>query len=513
MSGRSSLLSSCAWRRRKRSAVAILPAVALLGLIGLLGRDDPAAGQSASSGSLLTMVDTLTSDGVYQFNALDQQAAIANDTAYASLLPVCGTTTPAGSVTSAPPTSASSSCSGPTLNLFDHLRELEDNANELLHDSGETQYSLHLSPVGMASALQWTAPEEFAAQGSITTRFANSQAGLLSDRFAALRFATQQIQLADGGTWQPTGDSSALGGSAGADSNEASFGRWSVYANGGFGTGSKSPTVFEDAFYFDDTQASAGMDVRLSDLLVVGVMAGHVEQRVDFNSAESIVDGGVRGNGQSGLLYAQLDWSSAYLDLAAGVQHMTLDTQRRISYPSNNALIPSIDQTSYSDTGATSWIGTLGTGYTFTYRGFSANPYLNAQFVNVHINAFTEYDGSGFDINTPSQSIQSLEADPGLKLEYVLLNRFGVLIPYAYGEYRHQFRDGSRDIASSYAAGTGGVDFNLPTDAAPRHYYTVGGGASVVLKHGVQGFVQYVQVLDYQNYSDHVISGGIRLEF
>jgi outer membrane lipase/esterase len=509
MSGRSSLLSRRASRRRNRSAVVILPAAALLGLVGLLGRDDPAAAQSASSGSLLTMVDTLTSDGVYQFNALDQQAAIANDTAYESLLPLCGTTTP---VTSAPSTSPS--CSGATLNLFDRLRELEDNANELLHDSGETQYSLHLSPVGMADALQWTAPEEFAAQGSITTRFANSQAGLLSDRFAALRFASQQIQLADdGGTWQPTGDSAALGGSAGADSEAASFGRWSVYANGGFGSGSKSPTVFEDAFYFDDTQASAGIDVRLSDRLVVGVMAGHVEQRIDFNSSESIVDGGVRGNGQSGLLYAQLDWGSAYLDLAAGVQHMTLDSRRRITYPSDNALIPSVDDTSYSDTGATTWIGTLGTGYTLTYRGFSANPYLNVQFVNVHINAFTEYDGSGFDIATPSQSIESLEADPGLKLECVLLNRFGVLIPYAYGEYRHEFRDGSRDIASSYAAGTGGVDFNLPTDAAPRHYYLAGGGASVVLKHGVQGFVQYVQVLDYQNYSDHVISGGIRLEF
>lgn len=513
MSGRSSLLSRCAWRRRKRSAVVILPAAALLGLIGLLGRDDPARAQSDSGGSLLTMVDTLTSEGVYQFNALEQQAAIANDTAYANLLPACGATTPIESVTSAP-TPASPSCSGATLNLFNHLRELEDNANELLRDSGETQYSLHLSPVGMADALQWTAPASFAAQGSITTRFANSQAGLLSDRFAALRFASQQMQLADdGGTWQPTGASAALGGSAGADSSEASFGRWSVYANGGFGSGSKSPTVFEDAFFFDDTQASAGIDYRVSDVLVVGVMAGHVEQRVDFNSAESVVAGGVRGNGQSGLFYAQLDWGAAYLDLAAGVQHMTLDTQRRITYPSNNPLIPSTDETSYSDTGATSWIGTLGTGYTFTYRGFSANPYLNVQFVNVHINAFTEYDGSGFDIDTPSQSIQSLEADPGLKLEYVLLNRFGVLIPYGYAEYRHEFRDGSRDIASSYAAGTGGVDFNLPTDAAPRHYYTAGGGASVVLKHGVQGFVQYVQVLDYQNYSDHVISGGIRLEF
>jgi uncharacterized protein with beta-barrel porin domain len=477
----------------------------LLGLVGLLGGSDPAGAQSASSGSLLTMVNTLSSDGVYQFNALDRQAAIANDTAFANLQPLCATPT------SAAPT-PSASCTGATLNLYDRLRELEDNANELLRDDGETAYSLHLNPNGMANALQWTAPEEFAAQGAITNRFANSQAGLLSDRFAALRLATQPIRLADGTIWQPTGDFGALGGSAGADSDEASFGRWSVYANGGYGSGSKDPTVFEDAFFFDDTQASAGVDYRVSGLLVVGVMGGHVEQRVNFNSSESIVDGGVRGNGQSGLLYAQLEWRNAYLNLAAGVQHMTLVTTRKITYPSNNPLIPSVNDTSYSDTGATSYIGTLGAGYTFQYRAFSANPYVNVQSVSTRIDSFTEYDGSGFDIDAPSQTIRSLEADPGLKLEYVLLNRLGVLIPYAYGEYRRQFQDPSRDIGSSYSAGTGGVDFNMPTDAAPRHYYVVGGGASAVFKHGVQAFVQYTKVLDYQNYSDHVISGGIRVE-
>ncbi len=495
--------SSRARRRSGAPTVLILPA-ALLALIGWV-RSDPVGAQSASSGSLLTMVNTLSSEGVYQFNALDRQAAIANDTAFAQLQPLCATIAP----TASPP---SPSCSGPTLNLFDRLRELEDNANELLHSAGETQYSLRLDPSGMANALQWTAPEEFAAQGSLATRFANSQASLLADRFAALRLASQGIPLADASLWQ-SGDSGALGGAAGSDGESASFGRWSAYVNAGYGSGSKDPTVFEDAFYFDDTQISAGGDVRLSDVLVMGVMAGHIEKRVDFNSSESIVDGSIRGNGQSVLAYAQLSWRAAYLDLAAGMQHMTLDSIRKITYPSNNPLIPSVDETSYSDTGATSWIGTLGAGYTLQYRGFSANPYLNVQFVNTRISGFTEYDGSGFNIDTPSRTLQSLEADPGLKLEYVLLNRLGVLIPYAYGEYRRQFRDGSRDIASSYAAGTGGADFNLPTDAAPRHYYVIGGGASAVLKHGVQGFVQYLQVLDYQNYSDHVISGGIRLEF
>jgi hypothetical protein len=41
----------------------------------------------------------------------------------------------------------------------------------------------------------------------------------------------------------------------------------------------------------------------------------------------------------------------------------------------------------------------------------------------------------------------------------------------------------------------------------------VGGGGSVVLKHGLQGFMQYMRVLNYTDYTDHVVSGGIRWEF
>jgi len=38
---------------------------------------------------------------------------------------------------------------------------------------------------------------------------------------------------------------------------------------------------------------------------------------------------------------------------------------------------------------------------------------------------------------------------------------------------------------------------NVPTAAGPSHYYVVGAGGSVVLKHGLQGFMQYMRILNY----------------
>jgi uncharacterized protein YhjY with autotransporter beta-barrel domain len=461
-----------------------------------------------SAPSLVDMITTLRQQGVYQFDALEYDAAAANDAAYANLLPICGSQATA---------SAAATCTGTTRLLFNQLRALEDNADQFL-GRGETTYSLRLAPQGMGAALRWTAPEEYAAQGSIATRFANSQAAVLNSRFAALRFATQ-LRVARGDYSDPGDDIdladsglAPLGGSAGAD-DAVSFGRLSVFANGSFGTGVKNPTTFEDAFSFDDTEASVGADYRLSRHWVIGVMAGHTEKRVDFNSEQSVVDGSMRGNGQGALIYVQYDADSFYANGSFGVQHLTLTSVRKITYPSNNPDIPSVNDTSYSDTGARTLTGTLGAGYVFHYRGFSAEPYLNGQYADVRINAFTEHSGEGFDFDVGEQNIHSAEIAGGIKLQYAFLPPFGVILPYVYGEYRHQFSDATRTIDSTYSASlSGSPQMSLPTDPAPSHYFVVGGGGSIVLPHGLQGFMQYMRVLDYTNYTDHVVSGGIRWE-
>lgn len=466
-----------------------------------------------ASPSLSEMVSTLTARGVYQFNGLEFAAAAANDAAYSNLLKICAPASP----TSAAPVSAS--CTGPTATIFQRLRELEDNADQLL-GRGETQYSLRLDPQSLGFALRWTAPEEYAAQGSMATRFANSQASVLNNRFAALRIATMS-RLANNysdddssGTLTAADDFGAFGGAAGGDSGGFSLGRLSVFINGGFGSGEKKPTTFEDAFSFDGTEASAGADYRLTRNLVVGLLFGHSERRVDFNSELSIVDGKMRGNGQSGTLYAQYETDRFYANAALGLQHLSIHTTRRITYPSNNPDIPSVDSTSVSDTGANTLTADLAGGYVFHYRGFSAEPYISAEYVHVRINGFTEHSGDGFDFAVAEQGIHSSTGSLGLKLQYAVLPRFGVIVPYVYAEYRKIFSDPSRIVQSTYAAGAStSPDMNIPTDSVPSHYYVVGAGGSVVLKHGLQGFMQYMRVLDYTNYTDHVVSGGIRWEF
>lgn len=462
------------------------------------------APQLAQTPSLVQLVTNSPFEGY--FNALDVAAAEANDAAYANLLPICGAAA-----------KSTATCTGATQLLYNQLRALEDNANSLL-GRGEQTYSLRLDPTKLANALQWTAPEEYAAQGSMTNQFANSQATVLANRFSALHFASIATRLArnsddpSSATWAYVYQ--ALGSGASADSSTASFGRFSAFFDDGFGAGSKNPTTFEDAFHFDSTEVSAGLDYRISDRLVAGLLLGHTERRVDFNSAESIVDGQIRGNGQSTTLYVQYEGDGPYVNGSIGSQHMTLRSVRRITYPSNNPLVPSVDETALSDAGANTLTASGAAGYVLHYRAASLEPYLNSTFVRTSIGSFVETNTNGFDVNVSDQRIDSTELAAGLKLQYAILPPFGVIVPYAYGEYRHEFSASRRTLVSTYAADSvGNASFNLPTDVQPTHYYVVGGGFSTVLPHGLQAFVQYMALLDYTNYSDHLITGGIRWEF
>ncbi len=479
----------------------------LLTLLGLL-RAAPASAQAAPppTGNLTALVDS----GLYAYNGLEIAAAKANDAAYGLLLAAnCGATPPPAT------------CNAGQQLLFQRLRELEDTANGLL-GRGETTYSLRLGAQAVGFALRWTADEEYSAQGSLTNKFANSQLTTLAGRFSALRFATQ-IRIARGDDPDSDADGPKLsyysdrvpqGGGASADSNPFPSSNWGIFGNGSYSAGTKAPTTFEDAFNYNDSEYSAGTDVRLNRHLVIGLLAGHTTKNVNFNSSESIVDGGIRGEGYSALTYAQFEGDSAYVNLSLGFQHLSLDARRSITYPSLNPLIPSVDETATSSTTATSFISSVGGGYTFHYKGFSAEPYLNGQYVHTSISAFTEHGSNGFDTNVGEQSIPTLTTALGLKFQQAFLPPFGVIVPYIYGEFRHEFMENSRVVNTAYAgADSSAADFNLPTDAPTRNYFAGGAGITVVLKHGVQGFVQYVKVFQLTNYSEYVASGGIRYEF
>jgi hypothetical protein len=210
------------------------------------------------------------------------------------------------------------------------------------------------------------------------------------------------------------------------------------------------------------------------------------------------------------------------------MQGLTHDTTRRITYPSANPAIAPVDSTARSSADSSAILATLNAGYSFRLGAFSVDPALDVVYSDTTIDSFTETSinnldpGSGddpFNLRIGEQSIESFDVAPSLKFQYVFTPRFGVLIPYLVGRYHFELSDDARVISAQYAdalgqlLGVAETDFAVSTDVPDDEYYTLAGGFSLVLPHGFNGFVQDLEVLDLEAYTDSVITAGFRFEF
>ncbi len=453
-----------------------------------------------------------------QFNALETAAAQANQATFDALSGPCA----------AGPGPA---CPDDVFGVFEETRELVHTANELL-GTGETTFSLSLDIDALGFALRWTAAEELAAQGSMTTEFAASQISALSARMAALRWGisgprvARAIHAGDGAIRVAQAGTLPLGGGASADAEQIGS-PWSWFLDGAFGYGDKDPTVLEDAFDFEGQEVTFGVDYRFSPSLAAGVMIGYSSKEVDFDSARSVVDGLIESDGYSGIVYGLLEGERAYLNGSLGYQRLTHDSRRRITYPSQNPLIPAVDSLATGSTDSSSLLATVAAGYAFRWGGFSVEPSLGLDYLDARVDGFRESSVNTvenspvdpFDLQIGDQDIESLDANAGLQIQYVFTPRFGVLVPYLSGRYHRETLDDVRRVSARYADAYEQllqnifVDFNVPTDPPDEDYYTAAAGVTVVLAGGLMGFVQYLEVLDLDDYSDSVITGGMRYEF
>jgi uncharacterized protein YhjY with autotransporter beta-barrel domain len=453
-------------------------------------------------------------------NPIEQAAARANQATYDELTGGRGGEGE-GAICDPQLSGPAGSCTGVVFEIFSNVRELVETANELT-DSGSTTYSLRLDQENLGFALRWTAAEELAAQGSSATQFSNNQLGSLASRISALRVSalgrTARNDL-PGSLW-------ASGGGASADDSIAK--RWGGFLNGAFGYGRKDDTSdpfnissnpgAEDAFDFDGSEITLGADYRLGESTVLGALLGFSKRRVDFDSSVSIVDGTIDTDGASLIVFALWENDRFYLSGSLGGQWLGYDMTRRITYPSLNPLVAPVDVTTASKTDSNTLMGTLGGGANFNFGGFGLEPYAKAEYQKVGIDEFTEQGSSGFEFGYGDQDIKSFQLAAGVKLQYVFTPSFGVIVPYARAEFRKELENDAREISAAYSgvpagSATVGQDFNLATDEQDDDFYVVVGGFSVVFKHGLQGFLQYQEVLDLDTFSDRVIAGGVRLEF
>lgn len=460
------------------------------------------------------------------FNELETQAAIAALSTYDRLVTNQG----CSDSFLFDPGANGSSCTGQVYVLFTNVREIIHTANEITGD-GATIFSLGSDVEGLGFALRWTAGEEYAAQGSISSDFVGGQVSSVATRLTALRAGASGFNVIGiaGYSSNQHGDlannNGILGTGASGDSN---YGRWGGFLNYDFGRGDREATNLEDAFDFENSQITWGLDYRINDRWIIGAVMGISEQEVDFDSSQSIVEGKMEAEGLSLMPFLMYQKNAWFVSASLGWQTMSFDTERAIRYPSFNLDINSTDTVAVSSTDADMTSFFIETGYTFRWKKISLEPFINIKYSDISVDEFIEDDinDDAFDLVVEGQDFSSTDYTFGSKIQYTLTPSFGVFIPYFSLEFVRQTDDAPRVVEAYYAQDDSDqTAFNIPTEELDSSYrvYTI--GMSSVIRGGrqtkyggtvggdIQGFINYRTLQGLEGFNIEFYSLGLRYTF
>lgn len=478
-------------------------------------------------------------------NAVEAEAAAANQAAFDLLNEACNPdgrfdSTPVPNFANAP---MGGDCTQEAFAVFRVTRELVHTANDL-QGSGPTISSLGSDLEGLGLALRWTAAEEFAAQSSMATDFANDQLTNLAARVSALRFGARGFSFAampvnPGGDTRVAGLPPARGGAASGDDVIETYSPWGGFINGAFGWGKKEATDLEDPFDFDGQEITAGIDYRFANNFILGGIVGYTEQTVDFDEGADpiiVTDGHIEADGYSFLAFGLYEGERLTFSASLGYQALDYEALRNIYYPSLNPNIESVVGDAFSRPESDVYMGTINLSYAIPLQRLTIEPYMSLEYMDITIDQFTEdrtinhadpNEVRNFSLIIGKQSIESFDSAVGINLQLLLTPSFGVIVPYLSFEFHHESEDKARDVMAEYV----GLEvlnpngFVVPTDPADTSYTQGSAGLSIVFRGGrpraesgqiygrLQGFVQYTRIDGLDHYENEIVSGGIRYAF
>lgn len=354
-------------------------------------------------------------------------------------------------------------------------------------------------------ALQQASPEQIPSQGISATR---TSFNAIAGRLAALRLGARGFQVAGlGNNALPVNLASLanpLGGAAGDDN----WDRLGGFVNGNYNTGNVDSSFNQLGYNLNSGSINAGLDYRFNDALILGAAFTYTRTESSFDRNGGSLDSNAYTGALYGTYYVTDNW---YFDSIATMGAIDYASTRHIEYSVPAETVNTLAKA--SPTGNQYSIS-LGSGYNFAVQQWLFNPYVKANYIKLDVDRFSESGGDGWGMAFADQGVESVTTTIGTQISYAVSTAWGVVMPSLHGEWHHQYKDGSRNIAVRFLGDTtSGLAFNTVTAAPDRNYFTVGAGLSGTFAKGLSAFVNYDALLGYRDVESHLFTMGARLEF
>ncbi len=147
------------------------------------------------------------------------------------------------------------------------------------------------------------------------------------------------------------------------------------------------------------------------------------------------------------------------------------------------------------------------------FGAFTVGPRLGVLYREITMDSFRESGHTGLELAYDDQFIRSLTLRPGIYGSYAISTSWGVVIPQMTLEYVHEFLDDQRNVQFSFAQDPQNRRFLFQTTPPDRDYLNLGLGVSMVLPQGIQPYLNFRDMLAYDDRSTYTVTLGVRIPF
>ena len=195
-----------------------------------------------------------------------------------------------------------------------------------------------------------------------------------------------------------------------------------------------------------------------------------------------------------------------YVDATLRSSYLETDNVKRVpNFDNGPAFAPQ-----KSDPNGWTISSDIGVGAELSRGALLLNPYARLGVYHTSIEKFRERGGDGsLSLSFDEQQVSSLPLTLGATAVYYVSTPAGVIAPYVRIQYLHEFLDQATS-AKGFLTVIPDARFSIDPNSTDRDYGSVGIGASMTLKLGWSGFVDYDTLVGFSALESHALTFGVR---
>jgi len=256
----------------------------------------------------------------------------------------------------------------------------------------------------------------------------------------------------------------------------------------------------------------AGIDYRHKRNIFLGITSNYARNKLDLSAKAGELS--TNSYGVSG--YASINISdSFYVQTSINTAKQNFDMKRNINFTTTvNGTATPTSTTASSNPGGKSFGISLSGGYDdFIANFLNIGLYSSLDYSKSTIDGFVEGgQAGGFSLTVAEQNIKSLQFSAGGQLSFSWSQSWGIVLPYLRASFIHEFEQDNKEISAYFTADPTKSPLNFMTSGQDSNTASAALGSTFIFPRGFMVFAQYSRQFFVDNYSQQVITLGVRKE-